>query len=638
MKRSLGVCYYPEHWPRPMWEQDAADMVATGISWVRIGEFAWSRIEPVPGQYDFDWLDDAIAVLSDAGLKVILGTPTCTPPVWMTERFPDMFARDAQGHVRGFGSRRHYCFSHSGYREAAAEICRILGDRYGRDPRIHAWQIDNEYGCHDTILSWSDTAHEAFQTWLANRYGTIDALNTAWGNVFWSMEYSSFEQIGLPNLMVTQPNPSHELAFRRFSSDQVVRWHEAQVAALRPRTDAPLVHNYMGRVLDFDHFEVGSSIDIASWDSYPIGFLSDRLEGTPEHKARYLRQGDPDMQAFHHDLYRAVGNDNRWWVMEQQPGPVNWAPYNPAPLPGMVRLWSWEAFAHGAEVVSYFRWRQAPFAQEQMHAGLRRPDNAPAPGQHEAETVACELAEMPDTDIAQAPVALVFDYPSEWAWSTLPQGADFSYFRLVLDTYRALRRQGLSVDILPSDTTSLAGYALVLIPGMASVPAPLMAAIKGQTVLLGPRTNAVTDELCIPQPMGPAIPGFDVTATRVESLPPGIRRPVAPGGAVLRWVETLEGSANVSLADATGAPMLMSDGQTHYLGAWPDDALWSEIVTRLAGEAGIEVTPLPEGLRLRDTQHHRFAFNYGPEPVVFNGETIPAAGVVWWPRQTTERA
>ena len=278
MKRALGVCYYPEHWPEAIWAADAARMTQAGITWVRIGEFAWSRIEPQPGSFRFEWLDRAIDVLSAAGLKIVLGTPTCTPPRWMLDRYPDMLALDAQGHPRKFGSRRHYCFSHDGYRTESGRIAEVLGDRYGRDARIHGWQIDNEYGCHDTILSYSDAARTAFQAWLARRYGTIDALNTAWGNVFWSMDYSRFDQLDLPNLTVTQANPSHTLAFRRFSSDQVVAYHEVQVTALRARTDAPLIHNYMGRVLDFDHFDVGASIDIASWDSYPIGFLSDRLE------------------------------------------------------------------------------------------------------------------------------------------------------------------------------------------------------------------------------------------------------------------------------------------------------------------------------------------------------------------------
>ncbi len=173
------------------------------------------------------------------------------------------------------------------------------------------------------------------------------------------MEYNSFEQIELPNLLVCEPNPIHDLDFRRYSSDQVSEFNRVQFDILKAkRPDLPVIHNFMSRYTDFDHFELGKTLDIASWDSYPIGHLavSDEPEET---KRQFLRQGDPDNSGFHHDLYRAVGH-GRWWVMEQQPGPVNWAQHNPDPLPGMARLWAWEAFAHGAEVVSYFRWRQAP--------------------------------------------------------------------------------------------------------------------------------------------------------------------------------------------------------------------------------------------------------------------------------------
>ena len=632
MKRALGTCYYPEHWPQDMWVRDAARMVEAGITWVRIGEFAWSRLEPQPGAFQWDWLDRAIETLADAGLKIVLGTPSATPPRWMLVHFPDMVAQDAAGHLRKFGSRRHYCHSHAGYRVAAAQMAAQMGARYGRDTRIAAWQIDNEYGCHDTVISYSDAAKTAFRTWLSGRYGDIVALNAAWGNVFWSMEYDNFDQIDLPNLTVTQANPSHEMAFRRFSSDQVVAWNAAQVAALRPLTDAPLIHNYMGRVLEFDHFAVARDLDIASWDSYPIGFLSERLEGSAAHKARYLQQGDPDMQAFHHDLYRAM-NNGRWWVMEQQPGPVNWAPYNPAPLPGMVRLWTWEAFAHGAEVVSYFRWCQAPFAQEQMHAGLMRPDDVVAPGLAEAATVADEMREMPDVQSAQAPVALIFDYASDWTWNALPQGADFDYFRLIFDAYRAVRRQGLSVDILSADDVDLSGYKLVLVPGLAAMPDDLRAAIGASSAscLIGPRSNLVTDELRIPLPMGPALPGLDATVSRVESLPPGISRDVDGGGAVVHWAETVEGTANPVLRGADGACVLVATGNLHYLAGWPDAALWARVIDILAQQGGIALAPLPDGLRLRDTATHRFAFNYGPTAVTWQEKEIDAAGVAWWP-------
>lgn len=632
MKRALGVCYYPEHWLEDMWERDAARMADAGITWVRIGEFAWSRLEPKPGAFTFEWLDKAIATIAQAGLKIVLGTPSATPPRWMLDRFPDMLAADVEGRPRRFGSRRHYCHSHAGYRKAAAEMAATLGKRYGRDPRIAAWQIDNEYGCHDTVLSYSPAARHAFRDWLARKYQSTDALNRAWGNVFWSMEYDSFDDIDLPNLTVTQPNPAHEMAFRRFASDQVVAWNAAQVAALRPLTDAPLIHNYMGRVLEFDHFAVARDLDIASWDSYPIGFLSDRLEGDTAHKTRYLQQGDPDMQAFHHDLYRAM-NNGRWWVMEQQPGPVNWAPYNPAPLPGMVRLWTWEAFAHGAEVVSYFRWRQAHSAQEQMHAGLLRSDDAEAPGLVEARQAAAELAEMPEIAPRKAPVALIFDYASDWAWKTLPQGADFDYFRLVFDAYRALRRHGLSVDILPPDATTgqMADYKAILAPGLAHMSPGLMQSLSDADVpcLLGPRTNLMTPEMSTALPLGPNVPTLDLKVTMVQSLPPSCTRTVAGGGTVLHWVETLQGTAEAIMSLQDGSAVVARTGAMHYLGGWPDQALWDRLVSVLVKDA--DLTLLPEGLRLRDTTSHRFAFNYGSTPVHWNGAEIAPADVVWWP-------
>ena len=631
--RSLGVCYYPEHWDPAIWAEDARRMAEAGLTWVRVGEFAWSRIEPEPGRLDWDWLDAAIDTLGAAGLKVVLGTPTATPPRWMLTRHPDMLALDSEGRPRGFGSRRHYCFSHAGYHEECRRIVTLVADRYGRNPHVAAWQTDNEYGCHATTLSWSPAALAAFRRWLAARYGSIAALNAAWGNVFWSMDYGSFHEVGLPNLTVTEPNPAHALAFRRFSSDQVVRFNRMQAEIIRARSDAPISHNYMGRITDFDHYAVGADLDIATWDSYPLGFLEDRVPATPEHQRRFARQGDPDFQAFHHDLYRAVGR-GRWWVMEQQPGPVNWAPFNPAPLPGMVRLWTWEAFAHGAEAVCYFRWRQAPFAQEQMHAGLLRPDNAGAPGLDEARQVARELADAPAVAPARAPVALVFDYDADWAWSVQPHGRGLDYFGIVFAHYRALRRAGLSVDIVPPRADALAGYPLILAPGLMHLPPALAARLcDGEAeVLLGPRTGARTGDFAIPVPLPPALPGWDLVVSRVESLRPDMPRALVGGGQVTGYAETLEGSGERVLTGEDGSAVALRRGRVTYMGAWGDAAALDRLVADLCARARLATLALPDGVRVRDTGAERFWFNHNPQVTETPAGPIPGAGVLRQPR------
>ena len=445
------------------------------------------------------------------------------------------------------------------------------------------------------------------------------------------MDYAGFDEIGLPNLTVTEANPSHWMDFRRFSSDQVVSFNRLQTDIIRCHSPAPIAHNYMGRVTDFDHFGTGADLDIAAWDSYPLGFLSDRLEVTPEYKRMFTRQGDPDMQAFHHDLYRAVGR-GRWWIMEQQPGPVNWAPYNPDPLPGMARLWAWEAFAHGAEAVCYFRWRQAPFAQEQQHAGLLRPDSVAAPAYHEAAEVARELAAMPDVELTPAPVALVFDYASAWAWATQPQGRDFDYFRLVFAFYRGLRRLGLSVDIVAPDTADLSAYKLVLAPGVATLTDAFKAALETHEgiAILGPRTNAKTADFAIPVPLPPALPGLTCTVMRVESLPPDVPVPLQRGGNFLHWREKAEG-APVLETTTDGWPALIGD-RLRYLTGWPDEAALGWILADACAEAGIPTDMLPEGLRCRDAGKVRFWINYCADAVIHAGRTVPGAGVLWEPR------
>ena len=626
-KQTLGTCYYPEHWPEERWPIDAAMMVEAGLSVVRIGEFAWSRLEPSPGQMDFDWLDRAIETLAGAGLGIVLGTPTATPPKWLVDSMPDMLALDAEGRPRGFGSRRHYCFSHEGYRGASAQITELLARRYGRHPALVAWQTDNEYGCHDTVVSYSSAARDGFRDWLAQKYQSPEALNRAWGNVFWSMEYRSFDEIELPNLTVTEPNPAHVLDFRRYASDQVVAFNRIQTDIIRKHSDAPISHNFMGAFTEFDHYAVSADLDIATWDSYPIGFL-DRDTDNEDRKLRYLGVGDPDFQAFHHDLYRSCGmmrngrDDGRWWVMEQQPGPVNWAPYNPAPFPGAVSLWAWEAFAHGAEVVSYFRWRQPSFAQEQMHEAMLLPNAEPNEAFFAAQAIAATLADL-GAKASRAPgdVALVFDYESAWAWQTQPQGADFSAYDTAMRWYRALRKIGLNVDIIPPRADWLNGrHAMVVVPALFAVDDAFVEALAtgGATVLLGPRSGSKTPDFRIHPdlPPGGLRRLIDIRVRRVESRPPFAPLIVGDGaGHAEGWREFIDAGAGVEirLADAEGHATHVAQGRVHYVGVRPDDHLASRIVDTVAREAGLHPLALPEDVRVRTNGPLRHVFNYGPE-------------------------
>lgn len=640
---ALGVCYYPEHWPEDVWERDAARMVEVGITWVRIGEFAWSRLEATPGNLTFDWIIRAMDVLGRHGLKVVFGTPTATAPRWMVDKHPDMLAVDAQGRRKGFGSRRHYDFSHLGYREECARITRLLADAVGNHPALGAWQTDNEYGCHDTTYSYSPAAKEGFQRWLVEKYGTIDALNVAWGNVFWSMEYNRFDQVGLPNLLVEKATPAHDLDFRRYSSDQVSAFNKVQYDILKAvRPDLPVIHNFMSRTSDFDHYDLAETLDIASWDSYPLGHLAVSNE-PDEIKRQYLRQGEPDNTGFHHDLYRTVGH-GRWWIMEQQPGPVNWADFNPDPLPGMARLWAWEAFSHGAEVVSYFRWRQAPFAQEQMHAGLLRPDSEPAPAYHEASQVAEELKAVGMGGTAtKGRVALVYDYQSEWAWEVQAQAKGFSHGAHVRALYSAFRKHGIDIDILPPSTRSFAGYDIVAIPALFAWNEALRTAIaefEGY-LLIGPRSGSKTENFSIPGRLAPDLPSnlLDLKVIRVESIDPVVEVEVkGGGGAVRHWRERIETKGDVVIEDVEGWPVLVAQGKLHYLGASGTKALIQRVADYLIAEADVPTLALPAGVRCRTRDGLRVYVNYGSHATtlsaasdeagyVLGSADLPAAGV-----------
>ncbi|MDP1556719.1 MAG: beta-galactosidase [Hyphomonas sp.] len=645
----LGVCYYPEHWPEADWAEDAWMMRELGLSLVRIGEFAWSRLEPEPGRFDWAWLDRAIEILHAEGLGIILGTPTATPPKWLVDMYPDILPQDEHGRPRRFGSRRHYCFSSQTYRREGARITDALARRYGQHPAIAIWQTDNEFGHHGSDESFSPDAHVAFRQWLEARYGTIEVLNAAWGTVFWSQEYRNFGEVDLPGAAVTEANPSHFLDFRRFNSDQMVSFHAEQAAIIRRHSpDRPVTHNFIGDFIRLNHHDIGKHLDIATWDSYPIGLLS---EGrfSPEEKSRWLRQGHPDFAAFNHDVYR--GTAPEWAVMEQQPGPVNWARHNAAPAPGMVRLWTWEAFAHGARFVSYFRWRQLPFAQEQTHAGLLRWDRAPQPVMEEIGAVANEMEALGDIAFERADVAIVLDYPSLWHHEIQPQGRRGAAIDLCRTLYTGLRKLGLDVDIVPA-TADFSGYKLVVLPSPSILPDGMGARLKdsGAVVLATALTGCRTEAGHLPPrpDLGPLPELLPMRMIRFESLAPPITLKVRTESMMYsagRWLETLESEAQVRARFDTGAPAWISHGRAHYVATWPDEPLLNDILLSLCAEAGLTVRRTGPDIRLRRAGGLQFAFNYGPNTVdlttfgapseaaayKLGGRHLSLGGVAAWP-------
>jgi beta-galactosidase len=333
--------------------------------------------------------------------------------------------------------------------------------------------------------------------------------------------------------------------------------------------------------------------------------------------------------------------------MEQQPGPVNWAAYNPAPAEGMVRHWTLEAFAHGAEALAYFRWRQAPFGQEQMHAGLNRPDGALDQGGLEAQAAALDLKRLgPLPAPAPAPAALVFDYAAAWALETQPQGKGISWIQEAFAAYAALRRRGIDVDMVPPGG-DLSPYRIVLVPCLPTISAEALEAFAAAPaeVLFGPRSGSRTLEGRTPDelPPGPLQSLLPFKTTRVESLRPGAEPEVALNGARFSgrlWRERLESDLPAAALFADGTPALLEAGRFAYLATFPSPELLEALIVRMAERAGVASAPLPEGLRLRRRGPAVFAFNTAgetrraPTPqgarVVLGDPVLAPGGVCVW--------
>ncbi|PKO22817.1 MAG: beta-galactosidase [Chloroflexi bacterium HGW-Chloroflexi-1] len=662
----LGVDYYPEHWPADRWATDARMMHAAGLSVVRIGEFAWAKMEPTEGRYDWRWLDEALEALAAEGLQVVLGTPTSTPPAWLIQKHPDILPVDAQGRRRNFGSRRHYCSNNATYHEYTRRIVTALAHRYGNHPAVIGWQLDNEFGCHDTARCYCENCAAAFRVWLKDKYSSLDALNAAWGAVFWSQSYTDWAQISPPNLTVTEANSSHVLDWYRFSSDSVVAYAQIQISILRQLApDRFITTNFMGPFPDLDYYQLSAPLDFIAWNSYPTGYAEVTgptlyMPDEPRPKLAY-DVGDPYVTGFCHDLMRGLKDGLPYWVMEQQAGSINWANTNPGIRPGTVRLWTWHDLAAGADTVVYFRWRACLYAQEQYHSGLLRHDAAPDLGYREVLRMKDEQPLMRSIQGArvQVDVAILADYDDLWALDLQPHNHVIAYWRHLFAYHRALVRAGVPTDVV-SKQADLSRYKLVIAPSLLLADdvwaARLTAYVKaGGTLVLGVRSGFKTpSNLVTDQPLpGPFRELVGATVEAWHSLPPGVTYPLTDHKHQMLtaaiWAEGLSTQSAQPLMFYTGGPLegqaavtvkVVGQGRAVYAGVWPDEAVLNSLISWLLPQAGVQpLALLPEGVLVSRRGSFVFLFNFTDAPATawlnvtsavdaFTGQSIERAAAI----------
>lgn len=615
----LGAAWYPESWPEARWEQDLALMEAAGMNVVRVGEFAWSTLEPAEGRYDFDWLERAIRLAQKHHIAVVIGTPTDAPPAWLSSAYPQVLRTGPDGRPSEHGARRQFSYSSPLYRRFCRDIAARLAERFGHDPNVIAWQIDNEY----TDESFDASTRSQFQDWLRARYGSLEALNAAWSTAYWSQAYSDWGQIPLND---RPGNPGLLLDHRRFVTDTWRSYQKNQIDAIRPRAPGqPITTNIggLGWSDNWDHYAVTADLDFASWDPYV---------------------GEGHLDAIRHgamsDFARGWKRRN-YWVMETQPGSVNWAPINNVLTAGETRAYAWESVGHGADAVLFWQWRSASNGQEQYHGALAGADGAPLPLYAEVSQLGHELAAASAAlagTVPRAQVALITTYDSRWAIDFQPHTRKYDSLSILLHDYRALVEQTHEVDIVEAGAP-LEGYKLVWAPGLNVIPAELGKHLTdyvrhGGHLILGPRSGMKDEHNRLdahrqPGPLAESLGG------RVEQYyaldePLTVSGEAGSGSATV-WGEDLSASMpqtqvilryGVNETWLSGRPAALrralGQGSLTYLGTVLDPGLMRAFVAQALADARVQPAfgPVPgevEVMRRQAPARDVFIFiNHGP--------------------------
>ncbi|KAB1103679.1 beta-galactosidase [Micromonospora aurantiaca] len=585
-----GADYNPEQWPEQTWAEDVELMRRAGVNLVSVGIFSWALLEPAPGRYVFDWLDRAIDLLHDGGISVDLATATASPPPWLAHRHPETLPRRADGTVLWPGGRQAYCPSSPVFRDHSLALVEAVARRYARHPAVVLWHVSNELGCHN-VHCYCDVSAEAFRGWLRERYGDLDSLNAAWGTAFWSQRYHDWAEINPPRTAPTFANPTQQLDFLRFSSDEQRAQLRAERELLNRLVPQPVTTNFMiGTGIKYlDYHSWASDVDVVSND-------------------HYLTAADPQPQvnlALAADHTRGVAGGAPWLLMEHSTSAVNWQPRNVAKTPGQMRRNSLAHVARGADGVLFFQWRASRAGAEKFHSALVPHAGPDTKVFREVCRLGADLRALAEVrgSRVDADVAILFDYEAWWgAELDSHPSVDVTYTDRLSALHAALWRAGVTADVV-HPSADLSRYRLVVVPTLYLVRDADADALRrfveaGGTAVVTYFSGIVDEHDHIR--LG-GYPGAfrDLLGVRVEEFFPlreGETVRLDDGARADVWTEWLHAEGAEVLAAYTDGPLpgvpaltrhAVGAGAAWYVGTRLDDEATDRLVARLLAETGV---------------------------------------------------